>query len=51
MQPIEFDGFDDWPGLRSDLLAFINEFCVHMTLAQAKEWFDDAFTSVPRCRP
>jgi hypothetical protein len=51
MQAIEFDGFDECPGLRSELLAFINEFCAQMTLAQAKEWFDDAFTHVPLSRP
>jgi hypothetical protein len=51
MQSIEFDGFDHWPGLRNELLAFINEFCAHMTLSQAKEWFDEAFTHVPGERP
>jgi|GEM_PF-4678644 len=47
---IEFDGFEKCPGLRRDLLAFIDVFCADMTLAQAREWFDDAFTggrSVP----
>lgn len=51
MQAIDFDGFDELPGLRSELVAFINEFCAQMTLAQAKEWFDDAFTHVPLRRP
>jgi hypothetical protein len=51
MQPIEFDGFDELPGVRSELVAFINEFCAHMTLAQVKEWFDDAFVPVPFHRP
>jgi hypothetical protein len=45
---IEFDGFEEWPGLRRDLVAFINVFCAEMTLAQAREWFDEAFPSVPR---
>lgn len=40
---IEFDGFEEWPGLRGELLAYINDFCADMTLAQAREWFDEAF--------
>lgn len=40
---IEFDGFEEWPGLRRELLAYINDFCADMTLAQAREWFDEAF--------
>lgn len=44
---IEFDGFDDFPGLRAELLAFINVYCAEMTLAQAREWFDDAFLRPP----
>jgi hypothetical protein len=40
---IEFDGFEEWPGLRCDLLAFLNVFCADMTLAQAREWFEDSF--------
>lgn len=43
---IEFDGFDEWPALRRDLLAFINVFCADMTLSQAREWFDEAFPGV-----
>lgn len=49
MQP-EFDGFDEMPELRRDLLAFVEAYCSDMTLAQAREWFDDAFPGVPsRC--
>jgi hypothetical protein len=48
---IEFDGFDEWPALRRDLLAFINVFCADMTLAQAREWFDDAFPGASAVRP
>jgi hypothetical protein len=51
MQSIEFDGFEHCPGLRNELVAFINEFSAQMTLAQAKEWFDDAFPRVPVERP
>lgn len=39
---IEFDGFEDLPELREELLAFINSYCAGMTLAQAREWFEDA---------
>jgi hypothetical protein len=51
MQSIKFDGFEHWPGLRNELLAYINEFCGQMTLAQAKDWFDEAFTRMPSDRP
>lgn len=44
---IEFDGFEDLPGLRAELLAFINRYCVDMTLAQAREWFEEAFLNTP----
>lgn len=44
---IEFDGFEDLPGLRAELLAFINRYCAEMTLAQAREWFEEAFLRVP----
>ena len=40
---IECDGFEEMPVLRRELLAFIDEFCAHMTLAQAREWFEEAF--------
>lgn len=43
MQPIDFDGFDECPQLRSELLLFIDQYCAHMTLADVKEWFDDSF--------
>lgn len=49
--PIEFDGFDDLPALRAELLAFIERHCSEMTLAQAREWFDDAFVDSPSRRP
>jgi hypothetical protein len=48
---IEFDGFDEWPALRRDLLAFINVFCADMTLSQAREWFDEAFPGVSSLQP
>ncbi|HEV3154014.1 MAG TPA: hypothetical protein VGZ02_09445 [Candidatus Baltobacteraceae bacterium] len=44
---IQVDGFEDMPVLRRELLAFIDEFCAHMTLAQAREWFEDAFLNKP----
>lgn len=44
---IEFDGFEDLPELRAELLAFVNRYCAEMTLAQAREWFEDAFLRVP----
>ena len=44
---IEFDGFEDFPGLRAELLAFVNRYCDEMTLTQAREWFEDAFLRVP----
>ncbi|MEO6912747.1 MAG: hypothetical protein ABI182_01825 [Candidatus Baltobacteraceae bacterium] len=37
---IEFDGVQE-PDQRALLLAFVNEYCTNMTLAQAREWFDD----------
>lgn len=43
---IEFDGFEDLPELRAELLAFIERYCAEMTLAQAREWFEDAFPRV-----
>lgn len=44
---IEFDGFDDLPELRAELLAFVNRYCARMTLSQAREWFEEAFLRVP----
>ncbi|HET9095701.1 MAG TPA: hypothetical protein VFN37_03480 [Candidatus Baltobacteraceae bacterium] len=44
---IEFDGFEDFPGLRAELLAFIDRHCAEMTLAQAREWFEEAFLRPP----
>ena len=44
---IEFDGFEDMPALRAELVAFIDRFCADMTLAQAREWFEDAFLNAP----
>ncbi|MHB1551840.1 MAG: hypothetical protein ACYDEU_06125 [Vulcanimicrobiaceae bacterium] len=29
--------------LRDDLIAFVGEFSERMTLAQAREWFEEAF--------
>lgn len=43
---IEFDGEQE-PGQRAELLKFINEYCTNMTLAQAREWFEDAFLRMP----
>lgn len=40
---IEIDGFEQWPGLRAELLKFVDEYCAYMTLAQAKEWYEEAF--------
>lgn len=40
---IECDGFEEFPVLRRELVAFIDEFCRQMTLAQAREWYDEAF--------
>jgi hypothetical protein len=40
---IDFDGFEDLPALRAELLAFVERYCEQMTLTQAREWFDDAF--------
>lgn len=48
---IEFDGFEDMPGLRAELLAFVNRHCAEMTLSQAREWFEDAFAQAPAGRP
>lgn len=48
---IEFDGFEDFPGLRAELLAFIDRYCVEMTLAQAREWFEEAFLRPPAPPP
>ncbi len=44
---IEFDGFEDLPALRAELLAFINCYCADMTLSQAREWFEEAFLNTP----
>ena len=44
---IDFDGFEDLPHLRRDLLEFINDYCASMTLQQAREWFDEAFPQRP----
>ncbi|HZT14018.1 MAG TPA: hypothetical protein VFA29_14560 [Candidatus Baltobacteraceae bacterium] len=43
---VECEGFEDFPSLRRDLIAYIEQFCGHMTLAQAREWFEDAFSAV-----
>jgi len=43
---VECEGFEDFPALRRDLIAYIEQFCSHMTLAQAREWFEDAFSAV-----
>jgi len=47
---IEFDGFEDLPAIRAELLAFVDRHCAQMTLAQAREWFDDAFGRAPEAR-
>jgi hypothetical protein len=44
---IEFDGFEDFPGLRAELLAFLDRYWTDMTLQQAREWFEDAFLRPP----
>ncbi|HKU68943.1 MAG TPA: hypothetical protein VJP85_14310 [Candidatus Baltobacteraceae bacterium] len=44
---IEFDGFEELPELRAELLAFVNRYCVEMTLTQAREWYEDAFLNTP----
>jgi hypothetical protein len=44
---IEFDGFEDLPGLRAELLAFIDCYWMEITLQQAREWFDEAFLRPP----
>jgi hypothetical protein len=47
---IDFDGFEDLPALRAELLAFIDRYCADMTLTQAREWFDEAFRRNPEAR-
>ena len=44
---IEFDGFEDLPVLRAELLAFVNRYCADMTLSQEREWFEEAFLRAP----
>ena len=44
---IECEGFEDLPAIRGQLLAYVDEFCTRMTLAQAREWFEDAFLNTP----
>lgn len=44
---IEFDGFDDLPWLRAELVAFIDRYCADMTLSQAREWYEEAFLNTP----
>jgi hypothetical protein len=44
---IEFDGFEDMPALRAELVAFITQYCAEMTLAEARECFGDAFLNTP----
>ena len=44
---IEFVGFEELPGLRAELLAFIDRYCREMTWAQAREWYEDAFLNTP----
>lgn len=44
---IEFDGFERFPGLRAELLAYIERYYADMTLAQAREWFESAFLNLP----
>ncbi|MHB8229943.1 MAG: hypothetical protein ACYDG0_04035 [Vulcanimicrobiaceae bacterium] len=36
--------------LRDDLIAFVGEFSERMTLAQAREWFEEAFEGRARDR-
>lgn len=48
---IEFEGFDDLPELRRELVAYINEYCAGMTLAQARGWFEEAFAAAPNLPP
>lgn len=48
---IEFEGFEERPVLRRDLLAFIDVFCADMTLSQAREWFDEAFPDISPAGP
>ena len=45
-QRIECEGFEEYPALRRELVAFLNEYCAEMTLAQARDWFEDAFPQV-----
>ena len=40
---IDCDGFEDFPVLRQKLVAYVDEFCAQMTLAQAREWYEEAF--------
>ena len=44
---IECDGFEEFPTLRRQLVAYIDEYCAEMTLAQVREWFEAAFLNTP----
>lgn len=44
---IECEGFEDLPALRGQLLAYVENYCAKMTLAQAREWFEDSFLKSP----
>ena len=44
---IEFDGFEQFPALRRQLVAYVEEYCAQMTLAQVGEWFEAAFLNTP----
>lgn len=46
---IEIEGFDEWPMLRAQLLAFIDASCADMTMAQAAQLYNEAFESPCRC--
>ena len=47
METADCEGFEELPRLRRDLVAFVNEYCERMTLAQAREWFEAAFLNTP----
>ena len=46
---IETHGFEEWPVLRTELLAFIEAFCADMTMTQASQLYNDAFEPPCRC--
>lgn len=50
MDGIDFDGFDHLPGMRRELVTFIEVYCAGMTLSQAREWFDSVFRNDPTGR-